>query len=494
MLALIVALSPSGRAGGADVPPDVLDAVAEALYERGVELFREGKFGDARQLFLELIERSPGGKYAASARELGRQCEARLGIRTGAFDARPASPRTVTKASGQDAEAEGEPLDPYGNADGDVSILDPYGGANGEAEPLDPYRDADLDGTVLDPYADDPAATGVPTADARTRSRDTTAREAESAAGGEADALLSGQRAREARRARRQLYVYGGVHGLYAGVAAFHLADAGDGALLPLLLAGTGMGLGATWLGTRGRDDLTSADALATMSGGAWGTVHGLVLAEVANDPRDPDDGSDESYFGASLVGGLFGLGAGIGYAHWLGPSAGDVALANSLGGCGFLGGLLVGGVMDPAQTRAYWLNAFIGSVAGLGGGVLLARRFEVSRGRLALVDLGAGLGALLPWLVVYPAVDSDRGVQVTSALSLVTMAGGGYLAWRWTRGRDTAPGASAEAPPSPALVIRGARGAWSLGAPVLRPMISPSRAAGVPDRAFGIDLVAGRF
>jgi hypothetical protein len=234
------------------------------------------------------------------------------------------------------------------------------------------------------------------------------------------------------------------------------------------------------------------------MSGGTWGSIDGLLLAWAARDLRSDPEASYDGWWGGTILGGLVGIGGGIGYSYFR-PSPGDVAAVNSLTGYGLLGGFLVGGIMDPPYGGAYGLNAAIGSAVGIAGGLYLASEVEVSRQRMALIDLGALLGAGAPWLLVYPVIteDSSNGEaetnddeQVTSFLSLVTMGVGIGVTWWWTRDFDARRrGDLAEGPTSPALLSRSESGRWSLGMPALR--LSPPS---TPERTVTVDLLGGSW
>jgi hypothetical protein len=396
---------------GPPLPADVQDEVAKALYEQGMKLYAAGRYEDARGLFLESVQRSPGGAYAERARAMGKQCEAKLGWKTGAFDAPAPRP----------APTEAAPIDPYAGSGGDGTVED-------GPEPLNPYLD-EAPSPRTQPQPPSPPPPPPSAAAPPTGTTVTTTVERGDDASGELDA----------RSARRNLLVFGGGYGLWLGIAFFGATEPDDGAILPLMMAGTAAGLGAAWLGTRGRR-VTTGQALSVMSGTTWGTTHALFLSHVADDPTregDAEDFRETGYFGWSMVGGLVGLGAGIGYGWKVKPSPGDVAVVNSFGGYGLLGGLLLGGAIDPVQGRAYSLNSFLGSSIGLVAGGLLATEIETSRSRMAMLDLGVSLGALAPWVLVYPAIDGGDAVQVTSAVSLATAAVGGYLTWRWTRGME---------------------------------------------------------
>ncbi|HUH05596.1 MAG TPA: hypothetical protein VML75_26560, partial [Kofleriaceae bacterium] len=118
---------------------EIDDAVAEVLYERGKTLYAEGDHLNAKQMFVESLERSSKGPVSTDTRALLRATNERLGV-TNLDDGNPSVAPT-------------QPLDPYGGTGGPgADLLDPYGG---EDPVLDPYggmigpgtRD-DLDGAA----------------------------------------------------------------------------------------------------------------------------------------------------------------------------------------------------------------------------------------------------------------------------------------------------------------------------------------------------------
>ncbi|MBI4512334.1 MAG: hypothetical protein HY698_22065 [Deltaproteobacteria bacterium] len=229
-------------------------------------------------------------------------------------------------------------------------------------------------------------------------------------------------------------------------------------------------------------------------SGIAWGGLSGLAVGHLVDDPSDSDDGSALAYVLPAVVGGAVGGWAAWKFGEPATPSDSDLLLVNSLGTAGALSGLLVGGMSQPAQGRAYSLNSVLGAAAGLGAGVFLAPRIKESTSRLALIDLGAAAGAALPWVLLYPALQGEDGaVQATSVISLGSMLGGAYVAWRWTKGMRRAEGDAAQRN-ARGLVVRDDYGTWRLGFPSLGSTACPG-AGGLPARTrVMIDLVAGSF
>jgi hypothetical protein len=436
------------RAQGADpapIPADVEETIARALYDRGIELYREARYAEAHQLFSEAVARSPQGAIAPAARKMMARAELKMKTGGGPDDTRG----TVD-----------EPVDA-------TETIDPYG----PDQPIDPYGSAET-GTVDH---------GLVVDDAR-------------------DIDLAGLRLRlESERSRRNLLIYGGAFGLWHGIALAGATDSGDGGVV-LALGGAALGMGGTYFLTRERT-IREGQSMAVMSGATWGSLGGLFLGWATSDLRDDTSPEYDGYGVGSLIGGAIGLGAGILWAA-SDPSAGDVAIVNSMAGYGTVGGLLAGGLMDPPYDGAYGMNAFIGVTAGVGAGLLVANELDVSRARMAMIDLGAAVGALAPWIIVYPILkgggdgetngaDDDTDVQITSGVSLAGMVAGAILAWSFTRDYDERRARRADAGvllAPPALLVRGERGGWHLGSPALR------LDRDGPHRSVGVGLLGGTF
>lgn len=433
-----------------DSPQVIIDqAVARALFERARELFDQGDPGNAKMLLTESLERSPRGPQAQEALPLLRQCNVQLGI----ADRNHGVPPALRGTEG---------------------LVDPYGG--GGIETLDPY--AEPDSATLDPYGTAAGETGGGMLGDI----------------GGADAARAGApvpSAYDLARGQRILMLYGGLYGFTAGMGV--TGANGEGAVVTGLL-GAGTGMAGAYFLARNRDITTARASIIAWSGIWAGTATGLLTDLVTGiDTTDTGD-----VFAGMALGGLVGTGAGWWLAHETDPSAGDVALVNSLGLYGTTGSLLVGVGLDPPESEAYSLNALLGAALGLGVGMYVAPRVEVSRRRMLWVDLGAAAGALVPWIVLYPMIegqDGSGGVQAAGWLSTLGLFGGAYMAWRWTDGMDEEPSdiSRKQIAAVPALLQRTEDGRWSLGTPALRPASMPALSP-VSGQGLALDILGGHF
>ena len=261
---------------------------------------------------------------------------------------------------------------------------------------------------------------------------------------------------------------------------------------------GAGMGMAVAYWSLRNHPQ-SSSQAMTIAWGGLWGGLTTVLIADVWT---GVDDTGINEVVKSAALGGILGMGLGIWYTGNHDPSMGDIALVNSLGLYGVGAGIALADVLEPPTSEAYAINAGVGAVTGLALGAWLSRRWQPSATQVRLVDLGVVAGGLLPWLVAYPAlVDTESGRRISSGLSVLGMVGGGYLAWRLTRGLgrgEASEDADDEASTSavPGLWQRTQAGIWRVGAPSIRPLIGragdPAGGRGI--RGAIVDLAGGHF
>jgi hypothetical protein len=333
-------------------------------------------------------------------------------------------------------------------------------------ETLDPFAVRDIEDT-LDPFAETPADPAV-TAPDDPGTGTTVGR----------------------RSAQRTLMLYGGMYGLTAGMALAGIEAADDPALAGLLGAGAGAALG--YLAPR-YGDISSGQASTIAWTGAWSGLAGGLLVDLSGIGTSTGTGVMRGV----ALGGLLGTGAGWFLAKKIDPSPGDAALVNSLGLYGTAASFFIGVGLAPIEVEGYSLNALLGAGVGLAVGFYAAPRLEVSRKRMLLVDLGAGLGAVAPWILIYPAIQESSVTsdeQTAGVLSALGLLAGGYLAWRMTAKLDVDTAAAEPVPALSGLLQHGADGTWALGTPL--PRLPHNTELGPPSRGWGmaLDLVTGQF
>jgi hypothetical protein len=303
--------------------------------------------------------------------------------------------------------------------------------------------------------------------------------------------------ARGAGRGLLSLHMAG--WGAAVGVALFDPHDENDAVGAGILLGGLAGGVAGYVVGKR--YDVSRASARTVGSLTSWGELSGALMGDVFGADVDGTDLEVEDpawVVGGAVVGGGLGLLAGEVLRRRGGVTTDDVAVIDSLAAMGVVGGLTLGAFMQPAEGEGYSLNAALGALGGVGAGLYLTGRHEVSTRRMVRIDLWAGGGALVPWILYGLAADdtTNNDEQAFGFLSTAGLVVGGLIGRKVSRKLDASPArdGDAAAGDAPAAVVRrGSDGAWTLGAPALRP--HNSRALGQPlGRGAAIDLVGVRF
>lgn len=236
-------------------------------------------------------------------------------------------------------------------------------------------------------------------------------------------------------RGRPVLAASSSLLGLYVALAIDRSAGKDDPRLLyPLLLLGSGIGLGASLLAAD-EWNVTPGAAWTVAAGSLWGTLAGLNIAA----GRDVQPVSDRYSWG--LAGGLGGTALSIVALAATRFDDGDAALVHSGGAIGtFTGGLVealwrgdLGANASPSKGFGW------GSAAGLVGGGVLASFVRTTPSRVFLIDLGCGIGALggaagTSWLVFKDTTEAKTRGFVGGVLAGTVL--GGTIAYFVTRGR----------------------------------------------------------
>jgi hypothetical protein len=221
--------------------------------------------------------------------------------------------------------------------------------------------------------------------------------------------------------------------GLFGGYMAYSLQQASNSTdprvLYPLLLLGTGLGVGTALL-VGDEWDLSSGDAWFVAAGAWWGAGAGILVATGQGAPSN-----------LQLA---YGVGSGLG-----GIALATVALTRSrmdegdalLAHSGGAFGMFVGGLVDLAYQGKTNVTPYVGGGYGAAIGVIgagaLATAVQVSPSRVLLIDTGAALGALAGAAAGSPLV-FENVTDTKNRLFLATTLGGtlvgGALGWWLTR------------------------------------------------------------
>jgi hypothetical protein len=465
----LLLVAPAAWAQPASPTPSVDTMVAKALFDQALGLMKAGRYGDAQRLFEEALSRDPRGPHAARARELAATCAARA-------KGRGAAPTPAPPLDG----------DPYGD---EVPPLPPT--APGPTSPTSPPPGAPPLRAPPPLPAPPPLRTPPPPAPAAGQAPGPGWRPLRPYSGALSPQLV---RDRGRRRGRVQLAVGLGVWGLYAGPTTALLAcrNRSDDTCAPAVsigvVGGPAVGVGLAFL-LSSRSTYTEGEALATVSGTWWGFWNGIAFAAT----RRHADGYDVARDG--LLASLGGMGLGA-LGGLLRPTTGQVALGNSFAGYAALSTALLTVMGDPRHDSDYARNAAIAADAGLALGYLVGGLTDMTRGRAALLDVGAAAGASAGSIASlafmgkaeHRTADQDR---LLVGLTTGGLVAGVLVAWVLTAEMKALPRGPRLAA-FPALVAHDETG-WGLGAPALRPVVSATNDG---RRALGaaVDVVGGRF
>jgi hypothetical protein len=268
--------------------------------------------------------------------------------------------------------------------------------------------------------------------------------------------------------------IYGGAAGAALVATLYNdqkklYTDTGLGLTLLGSAAGTTLGLLGAFLPTR--DGIKVGHSSLIIGGGAWGTAIGAALALGLK--------LDEQYvLPLSLLGGGLGVTTGILVSRWDDTSAGDAAIVNSGGLWGMAtGACLAQAIFDEPKGEQFGWFILGGTALGVAAGTLVAWKLELSRGHVALVDVGGlagtGLGFALGY-VIGATSEKNNGIQSGSRYALGGMALGLLTASILARNYK------GDLPPVEALLRRPDGRRWAMGLPNVRiePAITPEGAA----------------
>jgi hypothetical protein len=228
--------------------------------------------------------------------------------------------------------------------------------------------------------------------------------------------------------ARLHLSLGGMVTGAaLVGGVALASYDSGVATAVSALGGAAAGGVLGNWLAKK--YEVTKAQARTITSAATVGAVAGGFFADVVD---VGGSSTGEIALGVGL-GSVVGVGGGILAARSDQLSTGDVALMDSFALYGFAGGLALGAAMQPAEDEAYSLNAVVGGAGGWVAGALLAPKIDASPRRVAVMALGALALGGAPWLV-YLGVQDDTTTSDEQAIGFASSVGivaGAYLGYR---------------------------------------------------------------
>lgn len=200
---------------------------------------------------------------------------------------------------------------------------------------------------------------------------------------------------------------------LYGAGLGGQLANAinADGSVAPLIVVvGLGAGLAGSIFAT---EDKTISEAQARLL--STGIIFGYVLTAEGLLAFAQDTGN---FNGSMALGSLVGAAVGTGLAmNYPNMKLGDVSLVNSAAVIGVIGTLLgtvvvLGEDVDDVDFPTLLLGA---TVASTGAGVALAHKWDITSGRITLINLGGIAGLLAGGAVVALGAGSMNGRTVAA-------------------------------------------------------------------------------
>lgn len=255
---------------------------------------------------------------------------------------------------------------------------------------------------------------------------------------------------RIARVSRVELQVFGTLYGLWLGVAV-PLALGADSpeAYGAGLLVGGPAGFFGSRAAVRARP-MSEGQARAISWGGIFGTWQGFGWAELLDFGQEEicgefgcyDSGDNqEELFASLIIGGLAGITTGAILAR--NPIGSGVA-SGAQGGSiwASIYGAMIAGIVDPDDGDAALASALVAGNAGLVLGAVLASRYDMSRRRIRLINLGAllgGLGGVGIDLLVQPD-DEETALIIPLVASVAGLGFAAYATRDSDRGVERGP------------------------------------------------------
>ena len=220
---------------------------------------------------------------------------------------------------------------------------------------------------------------------------------------------------------RRHLIGGSVVMGGILGAGTGGVGGSGSGGGAGFVLGAIGGGVGGYLLIPR---DVRLGTGSFLLTTGFAGALNGVAIGGVVNDGDQQfltDDDSKGAGYG--LVGGVIvGVGVGLVLDPRLQLSPGQAALFNSGVGWGAITGALFIPIFD-ATSRIRYATLVTGLDLGVVAGALLASRYDISRRRVVFIDL-AGLAGLVAGLATESTISSTTNTDSGEASANYALAG----------------------------------------------------------------------
>ncbi len=220
--------------------------------------------------------------------------------------------------------------------------------------------------------------------------------------------------------------------------------------------------------------------------GWSWGLWHGMAFSLMP-----APDLSVRTTFSLSLGLSALGWGGAFALTHYLDVADGDAALVSTTGPWFTWFTAAIGTLIAEEEffdDEKVWIPILLaGGDAGVAGAALLTGKFDMSAGRVNLINLGGLMGALVgAGILALAEPDNIRAaVGLELGMTVAGLAAGAFFTRNYDEPAATASGFS---------LLELTPEGWAVGAPVPRFRPGPRRADGT--RAVGLELglVGGRF
>src|SRR4029077_6749574 len=202
-----------------------------------------------------------------------------------------------------------------------------------------------------------------------------------------------------AQEGRGRLVFWSSLYGFWLGIATAVLFDInGNRSVILAPMLGLGGGLGLS-LALTADVPVSAGQAWTIITGLDYGSINGALWAGGL-------DFSTKGIVGSAVASGIAAAAAGLAIADATDPTPGDIELVRSGLLWGAASGALAVGAFGPSSGtsgQAVLLGAAIAMDTGFVVGLALARKLELSRNRVLMIDAGgiggATLGLGLAWL-----------------------------------------------------------------------------------------------
>ena len=279
-----------------------------------------------------------------------------------------------------------------------------------------------------------------------------------------------------------ELKVWSTLYGIWLGVAvpAALEADGSEPYGVGLLVGGPAGFLGGRALANS--RPLSLGQARAITWGGTWGALQGMGWANaldlgggerlIEGDIVIHEDQTTQAIVASTIAGSVVGIAGGVLAARReITPGTSTSAMLGSLWGAWF--GLASAILIDMDENTA-WTTVMLTGNAGLAGGALAGSQWPLSRSRARLISVGGLMGGVggLGMVAITQPEDENTAIAIPLVGSIAGLLLGAALTQGDSGEEDPSENAQAAgAFPAPGALLNLSRGEWTLSAPLPLPV-----------------------